>query len=117
MNTRKTAEELANRPYFIATVAGETTEENITYIASVIEIEGCFGQGNSREEAVADLKLAMVDFIESLLEDGLPIPEPTTQSSKQANESSTATYIFSYRGNFNKSVGTETLKSEYIYSR
>ena len=77
MNVREKAEELAKRPYWVVTSVDTTTDGNPVYLARVLEIEGCFGQGESREAALEDLNLAMVDFIQSLLEDKLPIPEPT----------------------------------------
>ncbi|MBI5840766.1 MAG: type II toxin-antitoxin system HicB family antitoxin [Chloroflexi bacterium] len=55
----------------------ETTDDQPIHFARVLEMDGCFGQGASRDEAIADLRSAIVDFIESLLEDGLPVPEPT----------------------------------------
>jgi predicted RNase H-like HicB family nuclease len=79
------AKELAMRPYFVKVVRDETTDGEPIYLAQVLELEGCFGQGETPEDAVADLKLAMVDYIASLLEDGLPVPNPadlvTTTSS------------------------------------
>jgi predicted RNase H-like HicB family nuclease len=77
MDNRAKAESLANRPYFIMTSADTTTEGHPIYFARIPEMEGCFGQGETREAAIEDLRLAMVDFIESLLEDGLPVAEPT----------------------------------------
>lgn len=77
MDTRSKAEELARRPYLIMTSVEETTDDQPIHFARVLEMDGCFGQGASRDEAIADLRSAIVDFIESLLEDGLPVPEPT----------------------------------------
>ena len=70
------AKKLAIRPYFIKVTLDETTENEPIYLAHVLELEGCFGQGKNPQSAVADLKNAMIDFIASLLEDGLPVPEP-----------------------------------------
>jgi predicted RNase H-like HicB family nuclease len=70
------AKELAMRPYFVKIVRDETTDGEPIYLAHVLELEGCFGQGENPEAAVADLKLAMIDYIASLLEDNLPIPNP-----------------------------------------
>ena len=81
MDTHAKAEELARRPYLIMTSLEETTEDQPIYFARILEMDGCFGQGATREEAIEDLRSAMVDFIESLLEDGLPVPEPTKVSS------------------------------------
>lgn len=78
MDTRAKAEALAKRPYLVMTSIEETTDNQPIYFARVLEIEGCFGQGETREAAIEDLRLAMVDFIESLLVDGLPVPEPTS---------------------------------------
>lgn len=76
MDIRSQAEELARRPYLVMTSLEETTNNEPIYFARVLEMEGCFGQGNTHEEAVKDLQLAMVDFIESLIEDGLEVPAP-----------------------------------------
>ena len=77
MDTRAEAEELARRPYLIMTSIEETTDDQPIYFARVLEMDGCFGQGATRDEAISDLRSAMVDFIESLLDDGLLVPEPT----------------------------------------
>ena len=77
MDTRAKAESLAARPYFIKTAVDATTDGEPTYLARVLEMDGCFGQGDTPEAATEDLRLAIADFIESLLEDGLPVPEPT----------------------------------------
>lgn len=77
MDIHAKAEELAKRPYLIMTSIEETTDDQPIHFARVLEIDGCFGQGTTRDEAIEDLRLAMVDFIESLLEDDLPVPEPT----------------------------------------
>ena len=70
------AKKLAMRPYFIRVTLDETTENKPIYLAHVLELEGCFGQGDNPKNAVADLRNAMVDYIASILEDGLPVPEP-----------------------------------------
>jgi predicted RNase H-like HicB family nuclease len=72
----KQAKELAMRPYFVKVIRDETTDGEPIYLANVLELEGCFGQGETPEDALADLQLAMVDYIASLLEDDLPVPNP-----------------------------------------
>jgi predicted RNase H-like HicB family nuclease len=76
MNTHAQAVKLASRPYLLMTALEETTDDTPIYFARVLEMNGCFGQGETPKAAVKDLQLAMVDFIESLLEDGLYVPEP-----------------------------------------
>jgi predicted RNase H-like HicB family nuclease len=70
------AEKLAARPYFVMKLRDETTEGRLVYLARALEIENCFGQGDTPEEAEEDLRSALVDFIEGLLEDGMYVPEP-----------------------------------------
>lgn len=77
MNIRMQAEQLAQRPYIVMTSLEKTTEDEAIYFARALEVDGCFGQGETSEEAIKDLQLAMTDFIESLIEDELQIPEPS----------------------------------------
>jgi predicted RNase H-like HicB family nuclease len=49
----------------------------IAYIASHPEFEGVLGSGPTPEDALADLHKARRAMIESLLEEGYPVPEPT----------------------------------------
>jgi len=89
LNLRKEAEKLAERPYSVELVIDETTEGQPVYVARIPELEGCIGQGQTIDEAVSNLNDAKVDFIESLLDDGLPVPQPallatTTSSSISA---------------------------------
>ncbi|MEK6752557.1 MAG: type II toxin-antitoxin system HicB family antitoxin [Chloroflexota bacterium] len=70
------AEKLAARPYSILKLRDETTDGASIYLARALEIENCFGQGDTPEEAEQDLRGALVDFIEGLLEDDLYVPKP-----------------------------------------
>lgn len=70
------AEELAKLPYRVEVVLDETTEGKPIYVARTPELEGCFSQGETIEEAIKNLYAAREDFIESLLADGLAVPEP-----------------------------------------
>ena len=76
MNLREKAQQLASRPYVVAVRLEETTDNEPTYVARSPELEGCIAQGETVEEAVKNLQEARVDYIESLLEDGLPVPAP-----------------------------------------
>ncbi len=95
MNTHSQAEQLAQRPYLLVTSIEETTDEQPIYFARILEMDGCFGQGETREEAIEDLKLAMTDFIESLIEDGLHVPEPSKliNTTKGTSTETTVTFI------------------------
>ncbi|MBM3745210.1 MAG: type II toxin-antitoxin system HicB family antitoxin [Acidobacteria bacterium] len=45
------------------------------WVAECPSLPGCVSQGQTREEAVANIKEAIAGYIETLEEDGLPIPE------------------------------------------
>ena len=68
-------EELLKRPYRIV-VQGEPVEG---YLAVVPELPGCVTAGQTPEEAMALLREAMRAWLESVLVDGLPAPEPAPQ--------------------------------------
>lgn len=70
------AEKLAERPYVTEVMLDETTDGQHIYVARAPELEGCMAQGKTDEEAVLSLSEARIDYIHSLLEDGLPIPHP-----------------------------------------
>jgi len=44
------------------------------YMAHVPVLRGCVSQGETREEALKNIKEAMEAYVEALLDDGLPIP-------------------------------------------
>ena len=85
--------ELANRPYSVIIVREESTEGEPVYFAQSPEFEGCFGQGKTVSEADENLYAARVDYIHSLLEDGLPVPGPSLTST---SDKLTSTVTLSY---------------------
>lgn len=44
------------------------------YVAFCPILKGCVAQGRTEREAIANLKKAIRDYIECLVEDGLPVP-------------------------------------------
>ena len=50
-------------------------QEEGGYTVTVPSLPGCISEGNSYEEALANIKEAMALYLESLAADGLPIPE------------------------------------------
>ena len=54
-----------------------TRDPDGTYSAQVIEFPGCFSGGATAAEAASNIEDAMAVWIESELEQGRPIPEPT----------------------------------------
>jgi predicted RNase H-like HicB family nuclease len=76
MEQRKIAEMRAARSYTVQINKSETAGGRTVYVAASPELDGCIAQGDTEEEAEANLRMARVDYIESLLEDGLPVPDP-----------------------------------------
>ena len=44
------------------------------YVAYAPSLRGCVSQGETKEEALRNIKEAMEAHVEALLEDGLPVP-------------------------------------------
>jgi predicted RNase H-like HicB family nuclease len=116
METRAKAEELAKRPYLVMTSVEETTGNQPIHFARVLEMDGCFGQGETREQALEDLHLAMVDFIESLLEDGLPVPEPTPLVNTTVGTTAESTLTFIGKGKKLQQKQNEIYRDTYVLS-
>jgi predicted RNase H-like HicB family nuclease len=114
MDRHAKAEELAKRPYLLLTSLEETTEGQPIYFARVLEINGCFGQGESPEEAISDLRLAMVDFIESLLEDGLTAPDPVKLIETTLGTAVQGSYTFTKQENTLKPKQNELDQNAYF---
>lgn len=72
----KLAIQLAKRPYSEIVFLDQNTDDTFGYVALTPELEGCMSDGDTVEEAKANLLDARIDYIESMLEDGLEIPEP-----------------------------------------
>jgi len=76
MPNRTQAEELAKLPYLVRVNLDRDTDGEPIYAAYIVEMDTCVGQGDTFEEAVADVRLALADFIESLLDHNQVVPGP-----------------------------------------
>lgn len=66
----------AKLPY---TIILERHDDQGTYwVARVAELPHCLIHGDTPEEAIKEIEGVKMDWIQSNLEDGLPIPEPTS---------------------------------------
>jgi len=72
------ARRLAMRAYSVEVSQDIATDGEPIFVALTPEMPGCIAQGETADEAKANLHDALVDFIYFLLEDGLPVPEPAT---------------------------------------
>ncbi len=66
-------------PYAVNIVSDEC-DGTLCYMASHPELYGCMAQGNTPEEALANLSVARADYIAALREAGREIPLPTAAS-------------------------------------
>jgi len=44
------------------------------YVVYVPALKGCVSQGQTKKEALANIREAMEAYVEALIEDGLPVP-------------------------------------------
>lgn len=61
-------------------------DEDGVYVAEVPALPGCVSQGETREEAVANIREAIAAYLESLEEHGDPIPPPITEEVVEVQE-------------------------------
>ncbi|TVQ53898.1 MAG: type II toxin-antitoxin system HicB family antitoxin [Phycisphaerales bacterium] len=54
-------------------------DEDGKFIASCPTLPGCVSDGNTRDEALANIKDAMEGYLASLQKSGDPIPSPITE--------------------------------------
>jgi antitoxin HicB len=74
----QSVEELAALPWSREVVA----DEDGVFVASVPELEGCFADGDSVEEALANLDGVLREWLELAIEEHEAIPEPRRQSAE-----------------------------------
>lgn len=54
-------------------------DEDGMYVAEVLSLPGCISQGQTREEAIENIREAIAAYLESLEAHGDPIPPPITE--------------------------------------
>lgn len=74
------AQHYAALPYTLMLFEDQNTADQKMFGAYYEEFPGCIGQGYSIAEARTDLHLALIDYIASMLDDGLPISLPTPRA-------------------------------------
>lgn len=68
---------LAKSGYSITIQVEQTSNGENLFFAQCQELDGCMAQGKTPEEAIENIYIAIEDFIYFLLEDKMPIPEPS----------------------------------------
>jgi predicted RNase H-like HicB family nuclease len=79
-NNKERAKELAIRPYTVIVFLDETTDGGTMYVALNPELDHCIAQGETTKEAQENLDQFRIDYIEHLLNNNLPVPEPKTSA-------------------------------------
>ena len=54
--------------------------EGSNYSAYVPDLPGCVSTGDTQQEVLENIRQAIALHLEGMIEDKLPIPEPTTQA-------------------------------------
>ena len=62
------------------------SEEDAAWVADVPDLRSCSAFGNSPEEALAEVQVAMRAWLAAARDAGLPIPEPHYQPHTEAAE-------------------------------
>lgn len=81
-NIKREAQALAKRQYAMFVFLDSSVEEEPVYIAVNPEIEGCFAEGETPDEAAENLSLFRADLFEHLIGHDLPIPDPIGVTSR-----------------------------------
>ena len=112
-NLEEQARGLAARPYAVEVMQDETTDGQPIYLLTHPELLGCMAQGRTIEEAKSSLEEARVEYILSLLEDGLPVPDPehTATMTTSSGGGTVPTYRGSYRAPTTHDVLTDEGKT------
>ena len=58
----------------------ELTQDGDVVAARIVELDGCFSEGSSMEEALANLQEALELWLEAAIESGAHVPEPRAES-------------------------------------
>ncbi len=54
-------------------------DEDGVFVAEVPNLPGCVSQGDTREQALANVREAIAAYVESLEDHGDPVPPPITE--------------------------------------
>lgn len=52
------------------------SDEDNSYVAEVPELPGCMSDGTTYEEALANVRIVIHEWIETAIEEGRAVPEP-----------------------------------------
>ncbi len=76
LNPMSKLDEYLARLYASVVTPDETTDGSSTYVAYHPDLDGCMSDGETPDEALANLEEAKKLYIETLVEKGLEVPPP-----------------------------------------
>ncbi|MBL7162603.1 MAG: type II toxin-antitoxin system HicB family antitoxin [Anaerolineales bacterium] len=115
LNLRNKAQKLAERSYVVEVLLDESTDGEPVFVALNPELEGCMGQGKTIEEAVNDLHEARIDYVYSLLEDDLFVPDPIHLATTTSSSFSQTLSVSYHQVNRNLDIKEIHEKPERLY--
>lgn len=78
LTLREQAESLADRPYLTVVLKQDDPPILRCWTAYNPDLDGCIGDGETPDKAIADLREIRVEIIGHLLATGVPVPRPQT---------------------------------------
>lgn len=66
-------------------IAIEPGDKRHAFGVAVPDLPGCFSAGDTLDEAIVNAREAVELWLETVIDDGLPVPEPQPLSKHQAN--------------------------------
>ncbi|MFN0006674.1 MAG: type II toxin-antitoxin system HicB family antitoxin [Planctomycetota bacterium] len=60
------------------------SDEDQAFLAEVPDLPGCMAHGDTHEEALAEIQVAIGHWLDLLREDGQPVPEPRRRGMRLA---------------------------------
>ncbi len=83
-DTQRQLRDYVARPYKIILAPDVRSDGTQCFVARHPELPGCMSDGDTREEAIKNLRDARELYIQSLIEDGMEVPPPETMPVRPA---------------------------------
>lgn len=104
----KSAERMARRLYAIEIKMDKMPDGNDIYVVYNPDLPGCMAHGDTLDEAIALLDEVRLDYINALLEEGIPFPAP--QSFTTSSQRDTVMNVIFVPGRSEGSIEPESEK-------
>ena len=109
------AQELAARNYSLSVFNDESENGQPIFLAKNPELYGCMAQGATLEDAIKNLEEARIDYIYSLLEDGVDVPDPAPEAVMTVDTASPVEFTLKATVHYVANSITETVQRKPLY--